>query len=353
MKVKQDTTLFKVISGSRLYGTDTPKSDFDYKAVSLPALETLLANTKVMNRKEKPEGVGAGDKMIAGETETEYLPVQVFLDDFFAGQTYALEVAFAVAQHKHASMGGTSPTAYPEKWTWLMQELISKFLTNNVKKMVGYAVSQSRLYGLKTERFTSLKQVVEILEDYTIYRPDSTLASSNPTMVQTLTRLPHVKIDQIPNGSGGATLVPALNVCGKQFPFTNKVDTIVTSLRTILGGYGARVASFDGEGVDWKALSHAIRITEQVLELSKTGKLEFPRPNAQFLLHVKNGYVPLDEATAYLDSAFNEVDEAISNSVLQERTPELENEFLEWKTNVLFDLYADQMEDALRDLGAL
>jgi hypothetical protein len=245
-------------------------------------------------------------------------------------------------------MGGITNTGCPEQWAWLMQELISKFLTNNVKKMVGYAVSQSRLYGLKTERFTSLKKVIEILEDYAVFRADTTLANSNTALVLTLTGLPHVKADQIPNGSGGATLVPALNVCGKQFPFTNKVDTIITSLRTMLDGYGARVASFDGEGVDWKALSHAIRITEQVLELSKTGKLEFPRPNAQFLLHVKNGDVPLDEATAYLESAFSEVDEAVSNSVLRERTPELESEFLEWKTRVLVDLYKDQMEHALQ-----
>ena len=97
MKAQKETTLFKVLTGSRLYGTHTKYSDFDYKAVVLPHLETLLMNIQVTNRKEKPEGLKAGDKMIAGESETEYLPIQVFLNDFLAGQTYALEIAFAVA----------------------------------------------------------------------------------------------------------------------------------------------------------------------------------------------------------------------------------------------------------------
>jgi hypothetical protein len=34
------------------------------------------------------------------------------------------------------------------------------------------------------------------------------------------------------------------------------------------------------EGVDWKALSHAVRVGTQALELLKTGHVTFPLPNA-------------------------------------------------------------------------
>ena len=132
MKASKEKVLFKVLTGSRLYGTFTAESDYDYKAVVLPPLETLLMNIKVTNRKEKPEGKGQNAKMLAGETETEYLPLQVFLDDFFAGQTYAIEVAFAAAQ-------GLTETKDPFVETW-MKDMIDRFLTKNVKKMVGYAV---------------------------------------------------------------------------------------------------------------------------------------------------------------------------------------------------------------------
>src|SRR6478609_1788353 len=103
MKVDKELVFMTIPTGSRLYGTDTPESDYDFKAIVLPALDDLLLNKKLTNRKEKPEGHGPQDKMTAGGTETEYLPLQVFLDDFFSGQTYALEIAFAVSQGFHTS----------------------------------------------------------------------------------------------------------------------------------------------------------------------------------------------------------------------------------------------------------
>lgn len=96
---------------------------------------------------------------------------------------------------------------------------------------------------------------------------------------------------------------------------------------------------FSGEGVDWKALSHAVRITEQVLELCSTGKMTFPRPNADFLRDMKNGKMTLEEATDYLNIQFVKVDDAVANSVLRTRTPELDEEFEKWKVKELSALY--------------
>jgi hypothetical protein len=346
MKMSKETMLFRVLTGSRLYGTDTPASDFDYKAVCLPGLDELLLNTKLVNRKEKPEGVGAGDKMLAGETESEYLPLQVFFDDFFSGQTYALEVAFAAAQGLHeVAEDAEAPLVQHQFFRVLMQEMLDKFLTRNVKKMVGYAVSQSKLYGLKTERYANLKKVVLTVEGMLEMRGALGIVSENLTLADTKTvcegllAFEHVKETTLKNARGGLEDAPALDICGKSYPMTNKWSTVLHSLKTTLDKYGSRVHEFEGEGVDWKALSHAIRITEQVLELGFEGKLTFPRPNAKFLLAVKNGELPLDEATAYLNEAFAKVDEAVSASVLQEKTPELEAQFRKWKLEKLYAIY--------------
>lgn len=348
MKTSKETTLFRVLTGSHLYGTATEKSDFDYKAVTLPKLDDLLLNKRVTNRKEKPEGLKAGDKMLAGETETEYLPLQVFFDDFFSGQTYALEVAFATALFKHEPVDNVQ---FKEYWMWMMQELIDKFLTKSVKKMVGYAVSQSKLYGLKTERYTSMRQFVAMVEthfDNSMFselttdikmRETSLTSSVHADLLESVLRLPFVKTCEVQNASGGQTMAPGLEIAGKKFPFTNSWLTVVNSVKNQLANYGERVKEFDGEGIDWKALSHAIRITEQVLELCRDGKLEFPRPNALYLLDVKSGKVPLDEATAYLNEAFSKVDQAVATSVLPERTHSLETEFEAWKLQKLTELY--------------
>jgi hypothetical protein len=348
MKAKKETTLFTVLTGSHLYGTATESSDFDYKAVCLPPLDELLLNTKITNRKEKPEGVSQYAKMGAGQVETEYLPLQVFFNDFFDGQTYALEIAFAVLQGKLDVTKDAHLGSCPDGIiSSIFEDLVNIYLTKNVQKMVGYAVSQSKLYGLKTQRYTSLSDALRIFQqcghelEKQMKKDDQlklTLADL-PELLSDLLKLDHVKQVEILNGDGGTALVPALEICNKQFPLTNRVSTVVKSIEKSVGNYGHRVKEFEGEGVDWKALSHAIRITEQVLELCRTGFLQFPRPNARFLLDVKSGKLTLDEATGYLNRIFSEVDPAVLTSKLQERTLELETSFKAWKIQVLRELY--------------
>lgn len=348
MKADKESVLFKVLTGSRLYGTNGPDSDYDYKAVCLPALADLLLNKKVTNRKEKPEGVSASARMLAGETETEYLPLQVFMNDFMSGQTYAFEVAFAVMQD----------LAIPERAEdapmikALMSEMVEKFLTKSVQKMVGYAVSQSRMYGLKTQRYTSMKKFVDQVRDWL----EMTAAAGGDTNIKlhevpewldAVVNLAHVKPCKI-FIMRGEQEVPGLDVCGKTFPLSNKWQTVLDSMQVSLDAYGERVKEFDGEGVDWKALSHAHRITYQVLELCETGFLTFPSKHAKYLLDVKSGLVPLDEATDALNETFSFVDEAVANTFLRERTPQLDAEFEQWKLEKLMELYGLNQKPAER-----
>lgn len=344
MKVKKETTLFTVLTGSHLYGTATDASDFDYKSVCLPALDDLLLNKKITNRKEKPEGLSPGDKMVARGVETEYLPLQVFFNDFLDGQTYALEVAFAVRQNLHSVPFEDAIIDHYDV-SRMINELIDNFLTNNVQKMVGYAVSQSKAYGLKTQRYTSMSEVLRILNEWgrehvvDNQSRENLTFSATPDLVEKLLELPHVKMTEVMNAAGGNEPAPAIEICGKKHHLTSRIVTVVKSLEKSLGNYGERVKQFDGEGVDWKALSHAIRITEQVLELTTEGTLTFPRPSAETLATIKAGEMSLEEATEYLNRAFSKVDDAISTSVLRQRDEALENEFQNWKLKVLKELY--------------
>lgn len=357
MKVNKETTMLVIPSGSRLYGTFGPQSDFDFKAIVLPGLDDLLLNKKLTNRKEKPEGNGPQDKMEAGETETEYLPLQVFFDDFFNGQTYALEVAFAIKQGLHTSYNPDLTTNLPCQFCFIddmdmAAELIDLFLTKNVKKMMGYAVSQARLYGVKTERYSAVKAAVKILEElypvsrYVDKQSGTTLESLMQTplvecldKISSLVELPHVKLVDIETGDGSGNLIKAIDIIGKQYPLTNKIGTIVKSLKIVTDSYGDRVKEFQGQGVDWKALSHAIRIVEQVIELSTLGTITFPRPNADYLRRVKAGEVPLDDALAVMSATFNAAEKAVDASILKDRTPELEKQFNQWKIEKLRLLY--------------
>ena len=343
MKAEKETTLFVVPSGSRLYGTDGPSSDFDYKAVVLPKLDDLLLNKKITNRKEKPEGCKQGDKVQAGEVETEYLPLQVFFDDFFNGQTYALEVAFSVIQGKSESINQTEVK--------MMQELVDNYLTNSVKKMVGYAISQSKAYGLKNDRYTSLKKVVDAIKEHfesltfrelpvsTIMRETRLDSPVHQDLIEKILQFPNVTRVDILNAKGGIETAPGIQIISPKFLMSNSWSQVYGSLVSTLGSYGERVKSFEGQQADWKALSHAIRITEQIIDLSRTGNLLFPRPNAKYLQSIKEGRVSIEEALAYLDARFEEVDNAVNSSVLKEKTPELIEQFNLFKLTQLKRLY--------------
>ena len=335
-----ETMMFRVLVGSRLYGTHTEKSDFDYKVVMLPSLDDLLMGKKLANRKEKPEGSNANSKMQAGEAETEYLPLHVYLDDLYNGQTYALELMFAFNQ---GLAERCNDLVLNHQVTVMMRELQDKYLNSNVKKMVGYAVAQSQLYGLKTERFTTLKKVVDLVTEHLAFFPSNTTLGDETDLRNRLLTLPHVKPVMIENSMGGSALAPALDVVGKKFPLTNKVVTMLSSLQNLLEGYGDRVASFEGEGVDWKALSHAIRITMQVLELSTTGKLVFPNEEAFTLKAIKEGRMDLSEATYILTGLFNRIDEAVAASTLPTRTPVMDAQFANWKLTWLRRFYQGQV----------
>lgn len=325
--------LFTVPSGSRLYGTDGPNSDYDFKSVYLPSLNHLLLNKRVATVKQKPEGKKDGEKMLAGEEECEFVPLQVFFDDFYGGQTYAVESAFAVLAGRFETTAGGPSHADVKN---MVSSMVNEFLTNNVKAMVGYAVGQSKLYGMKTERYTSMKKVVDLLAAHP--NPNDKLEAATD-LVNALLAVPYVKATSLANARGGYEMAPALDVVGKQFPLTNRVQTVLASVDNSLDQYGARVQQFEGQGADWKALSHATRITEQVLQLARTSVLTFPVPNAAYLRDVKEGKVDFDTATTYLAKQFDQVDEAVAASKLQPRSAERDAAFEQWKLTWLCGLY--------------
>lgn len=354
MKIQLETALFQVPFGSHLYGTNTPTSDYDYKIVCLPSFEDLLMNKKLTNRVKKPEGWREGDKMIAGEAEFEFIPLQVYFDQFFEGQTYAVELAFAVLNNMHTTLEYEHGELSIKDDSWRIQswmsQLVSNFLTRNVQKMVGYAVSQSKQYGLKTERYNAYVKASELIvaveRDMAGWKGVSKSGSvslnkvgDNPKLIEELCKLTHIHRDEIMNANGGKETAPAINIGGKQFPLTTTWKTVWLSIDSSIKSYGNRVKDHTGEPTDWKALSHATRIVEQIIELTTTGQITFPRPNAAYLLDMKQGKLTLEEATEYLADKFNKIDSSIESSVLKEKTPELEEEFYQFKLAVLKDYY--------------
>ena len=329
--------------GSHLYGTATPTSDFDFKVLVLPHLDDIIMGKKIANYMVKPEGLGHNASMPEGGIEHEFIPIHIFLDHFFEGQTYALEMAMAVLQGKFDQPIKIGPD-YIDVQEW-MAELVNRFLTKNVQKMIGYAVSQSNVYGLKTDRYDALIRIKQIIDtnfkNYSTASIRAARLSQTPELIDTLLAgFPaFVSIGEIANARGGTEMSPALTIATKNFPLTSSWAIVLDSITKIIGVYGDRVKKFGGQGADWKALSHAIRIIEQIIEVCEKGTIEFPRPSSVYLREVKAAHVPIEEATLRLTELFNSIETSVATSRLRETTPELTAEFQIFKLALIKRYY--------------
>lgn len=86
--------IVRIKFGSHLYGTATPASDLDYKAVYVPdAHAILLQRVKGSLSAKRPKA--EGEKNVAGEIDEESYSLQRYLGLAAEGQTVALDVLFA------------------------------------------------------------------------------------------------------------------------------------------------------------------------------------------------------------------------------------------------------------------
>lgn len=306
--------LLNLTHGSHLYGTNTATSDIDMKAIYLPSLTDLLLGKDAKTFTERP--VGHNEKMIIGEVETQYIPLNKFLDDFYNGQTYAIELAFSPQQHE-----------YSHEFT----QLTSRFLNSNLKAMIGYAIAQSQKYGAKSQRHHEYTCIIAMIK---LYNLDQTIAD-NPVLVAKLQTISN-RVGPIIASDG----MPMFRIINKSFPLNRKWNEVLHTLQNIVDGYGERTKEFSNSGTDWKALAHAVRIINQVRMLSTTGKLTFPLENRDYLKAIKAGAYTKEHVVEYMEHMLASV-ETIS-SVLPNRSEQLDSEFEQFKLEWMYKLYRIQ-----------
>ena len=84
--------------------------------------------------------------------------------------------------------------------------------------------------------------------------------------------------------------------------------------------------------MDYKALSHAVRVINEVEELLDDKFITFPLKNRKYITSVKEGNEKLEEVMNYIDHKLDVVQEKLSNSDLPERSDEafMDEILLEW-----------------------
>lgn len=303
--MKPIAQLVRVAHGSHLYGTSTPSSDQDFKGVHLPSGEAIVLQRAedVLERgvKSKIEGT---DKNAADAVDEQSYSLQKFFGMLAKGDTVATEILFA-----------PSPVEADPAWVEV-QTVGRQLLNRQCKGFVGYCVRQAAKYGIKGSRMGAVRKLLDMMETWT---PTLKLMHFQFNLKEFADSTEHAEWVNIPSPNGADLW--HIRCCDRAMPMTTSVKEAVSVYQKVWDNYGERArAAMTNEGIDWKAMSHAVRVAEQAIELLTTGSISFPRPSADYLREIKLGLHSYDDVSVVLERLVAELNEASAKSSLPEAT---------------------------------
>lgn len=315
--------IMKTQFGSHVYGTNLPTSDTDIKGVFIPEFEDVVLQRapKTVNLKTK---LDASARNTAEDVDQEYFSVQQYLKLLAEGQTVALDMFFTPN-----SMHQIDPWSY---WVQLKRHK-DKFLHKGTASFVGYTKQQAAKYGVKGFRVSALKETLDMLKG--IPTPWVKLHETRIEGFVEAAGNEHISIVECKGPNG--TQAPHLQVCNRKVPFHATVKYATELFQKLYDEYGARaLQAQSNQGIDWKALMHAVRVAREAEELLLTGNITFPRPEKDLLLQIRKGELDYENKVAPLiEEGLIRIDEAKAKSTLPE-SPDLD--FID---HLVLDIYED------------
>lgn len=110
-----------------------------------------------------------------------------------------------------------------------------------------------------------------------------------------------------------------LECCSRKVSFDATVKQGYEIFSRIYENYGARAQRAEqNEGIDWKALSHAVRVGREAVELLKTGEITFPLADAAHILAIKKGRLPYDTVADEIEGLLVDVEREAAVSSLRD-----------------------------------
>ena len=309
-------TIVEMRAGSHLYGTNTAQSDLDLKSVYIPsARDILLQQAQGVIVSSRPKA--PGERNAPGDVDSKSYSLQRYLNLLGDGQTMALDMLFAP---------DSAMTAPPAPLWREIQANAHRLVSRRASSFLGYCRQQASRYGARGTRAAAARAMLAVLAGAearlgSSVKLERIAAELEPFAAEGACAVEHVALIDIPAPGGGP--IRHLEVCGRKTPYTASIKIARESLERLLAEYGKRSLEAErNEGVDWKALSHAVRVGREAVELLGTGRITLPLPCAAHILRIKLGEIPSEAVAEEIDRLLVEVEAAAAASTLPE-TPDL------------------------------
>ena len=297
------TILVKAVAGSHLFGTNTEKSDKDYKGIYLPSSTEILLG-------DYPASISqtTGDsktKNNSSDIDVELYSYKKFLNMLSNGDTAALELLFTPDE----LIIEKSP-----EWD-RVRDSVKPLINKNISAMIGYIRSQVNKYGVRGSRMSDLEIVIKGLKQLDKKYPHMKMKVCWEDVVNLVKDLKHCQIEVLSNGED------AINILGKKFGHHTRIEVVCKSLSEYLDEYGHRSKEAkENNGLDFKAISHALRVCIQAEELLTTGKITLPHlgETQEMIMKYKLGNVTFEEFNDELNNRLLRIEDLVKSSKLPE-----------------------------------
>lgn len=245
--------LYKVASGSQLYGTTLPTSDVDYTSVFLPTAYDLLSLQKCEFIDNSTKSSSEDRRNTQEDIDDQQHALNRYLHLLLHGNPNLTELLFA-----------PFPIVEDERFTEIKNNYPKFISTRCYDSFTRFAISQKKKLEYKSLRFTQLRNALFLLDTRYAQQIVDPKYSMSAEMANELN-----KVLQEYKGSKN-------NV--EHFHEGLQLKVIYEKIKAEHDRYGWRVHTdtFETLGYDVKFASHAIRLLYEGEQILLNGYLEFP-----------------------------------------------------------------------------
>jgi hypothetical protein len=269
--------MFKIRTGSHLYGLSTPKSDEDFMSVFIPGPDELLGLKEVEIIDNSTKTSSAQRRNTSEDVDDKSYSLRKYMHLLLQNNPNIVETLFV--DEKNIIEDSEEYKTLRENYEKIVSLQIYKTFT-------GYAFSQKQKLADKATRYTQIKNAKNVLDD---------IVAKDPKKMNSILDKKEAKLL--------SSLIPAY---GDKEHKERKEDSFhegmlfQISYRLITNeyeSYGWRMQTdtFAQLGYDTKFAYHLIRIMQEAVDLLKNSKLEYPISNSVDLMKIKNGELNLEE----------------------------------------------------------
>lgn len=292
--------------GSHLYGTNTKDSDVDYKGIFLPSKESLLLGN---NLKSFHNSTGKGHSRNTNEDiDVDLWSLHYFINLVKKGDTNAIDLLYSPTNE--------NCVIYKDyRLDEMFDNPLEFFNPIYCHAYIGYAIGQAKKYGIKGSRLGILKQIYKYLIEKDIVNDEILMENKLSSIVEDI-------LDKFYDDSycfmkiinGEESLV----LCGKVHLFSIKIKEFWNRVEREYKKYGERSELAEqNEGIDWKALSHAVRSLMQMEMLLTKGYIDYPLNCSDELKDIKKGKFTFNYVENLISNKLEEIKELQKTSKIK------------------------------------